>query len=77
MPDQDLENPKQFLTRLTNKKVRVFFKWGQYYEGLLMEYDKYFNFVLADCKEVDFDNVSELGRVFIRCNNVKMIQEYK
>jgi small nuclear ribonucleoprotein (snRNP)-like protein len=69
------ENPKQFLTRLNNKKVRVYLKWGQYYEGLLLEYDNYFNIVLTDCKEYENENFSELGKTFIRCNNIKIIQE--
>lgn len=76
MNENVLENPKQFLSRLVNKKVRVFLKWGQYYEGNLIEYDKYFNLVLNECKEFDNENINEVNRIFIRCNNVKIIQEF-
>ncbi|EEQ82101.1 hypothetical protein NCER_101246 [Vairimorpha ceranae BRL01] len=69
------ENPKQFLNRLINKKIRIFLKWGQYYEGVLIEFDKYFNFVLSECKEYDNEFINEMGSIFIRCNNVKTVQE--
>lgn len=69
------ENPKQFLKRLESKKVRVFTKWGFYYEGTLQQIDKYFNLIIIDCIEYNNNVQINLGRALIRCNNVKIVQE--
>lgn len=69
------ENPKQFLSRLVHKKVKVVLKWGLTYEGILLSSDNYFNILLDDCYESDDNNKSNIGQVSIRCNNVKMIVE--
>jgi small nuclear ribonucleoprotein F len=70
-----MENPKQFLARLQDKRVLVVLKWGPEYEGRLKSTDNYFNVLLSECVERNGEEDSKVGEVSIRCNNIKMIAE--
>lgn len=70
------ENPLQFMKNSVNKQVRIVLKWNMHYEGELCEFDNYFNIVLNNASEfIDDQYIGQIGKIAIRCNNVKMIQK--
>lgn len=69
------ENPKQFLQRMKDRRVRVVLKWGQEYKGVFVASDNYFNVLLDRCTERDGESAAEIGEVSIRCNNIRSISE--
>ncbi|KAI4290730.1 U6 snRNA-associated Sm-like protein LSm6 [Pancytospora philotis] len=69
------ETPVQFLDRLRGRRVAVHLKWGIIYRGMLGCVDRYMNVVLTDAAEVNAGSELRVGETYIRCNNVKLIEE--
>ncbi|KAI5168289.1 hypothetical protein PAEPH01_0002 [Pancytospora epiphaga] len=70
-----LETPYQFLENMRGRQVRVILKWGTVYKGEFVCYDKYMNIVLIETLELTQTKEIPLGEVWIRHNNVKMIEK--
>ncbi|KAG5420208.1 hypothetical protein I9W82_002088 [Candida metapsilosis] len=74
-------NPKPFIKSLIGKQVVVRLKWNKTeYRGQLISTDNYLNLQLDNTFEIIYDDNSReeaIGSIFIRCNNVLFIREYK
>ncbi|KGQ85270.1 small nuclear ribonucleoprotein F [Candida albicans L26] len=78
-------NPTPFLKSLIGKTIIVRLKWNKtQYKGTLVSIDNYMNLQLDQTYEIisestDTDATKEelIGEIFIRCNNVLFIREYK
>ncbi|CAD1813150.1 Small nuclear ribonucleoprotein F domain protein [Candida parapsilosis] len=76
-------NPKPFIKSLIGQEVVVRLKWNKTeYRGQLMSTDNYLNLQLDNTFEIIYDSEDkfreeEIGSIFIRCNNVLFIREYK
>ncbi|KAI5961686.1 hypothetical protein KGF57_001620 [Candida theae] len=76
-------NPKPFMKSLIGKQVVVRLKWNKTeYRGQLISTDNYLNLQLNDTFEIIYDSDDNpreeaIGSIFIRCNNVLFIREYK
>lgn len=65
--------PTNLLEKALNTKVSLLLKDNRLFEGKLIGYDDYMNFVLEDADEIIGDNVRRLGLVIVRGNNVVSI----
>ncbi|RVD92884.1 hypothetical protein TUBRATIS_005920 [Tubulinosema ratisbonensis] len=76
MNKPELENPKQFLLRILNKKVKITLRSNLEYIGILESVDEYFNVLLSQSIEyVKNEEQGYIGELLIRCNNVIFIKE--
>lgn len=68
-------NPRPFLADCIGQSVTVKLKWGMDYTGVLISFDKYMNYQLAEATEwVNGENRGLLGDIIVRCNNVLYVQ---
>ncbi|KAI3403311.2 hypothetical protein KGF56_003899 [Candida oxycetoniae] len=84
-------NPKPFIKSLINRQVVVRLKWNKTeYRGKLISTDNYLNLQLDNTYEIIYEPSSSgskneeekvreelIGNIFIRCNNVLFIREWK
>lgn len=65
--------PINLLEKALNTKVSLLLKDNRIFEGKLIGYDDYMNFVLENADEIIGENVRRLGTVIVRGNNVVSI----
>lgn len=71
-------NPANFLDYHKNKEVIVALKWNNLkYLGTLDSFDRFHNLLLKNVTEISENEQQStiLSEMFIRCNNVKYIQQ--
>ncbi|GIY52440.1 hypothetical protein CDAR_181121 [Caerostris darwini] len=71
-------NPLKFLSTLMGKKVIVTLKMDRQFVGTLTKTDAYMNLALEDAADFVNGKASKHREtcLLIRCNNLKMVQEY-
>lgn len=77
MSDTKHIDPALFLQSVVGRRVAIKLKWGQLYVGQLVSIDAFMNVLLENCHEYESGSseVSELGDVLVRCNNVLYVRE--
>ena len=75
--DNQIINPKNFLSYLIGKNILVKLKWGIEYKGKLVSFDNYINLRIENTEEwLDGKKIGRLGEIVIRCNNIQFIAEF-
>ena len=67
-------NPLSLIYRNVDKRVTVYLKGGEKYQGILTKVDGYMNLVLEDTVEEKSKRSAKYGRVLIRGNNILLIK---
>ena len=67
-------NPISLIYRNVNKRVMVYLKGGERYQGILAKVDSHMNIVIEDTMEEKSDKSTKYGRVLIRGNNILLIR---
>jgi small nuclear ribonucleoprotein G len=67
-------NPVSLIYRYVDKRVTVYLKGGEKYEGILAKVDGYMNLVLEDTVEEKTNKSAKYGKVLIRGNNILLIR---
>lgn len=67
-------NPLSLIYRNVDRRVTVYLKGGERYQGILAKVDGYMNLVLEDTVEEKSNRSAKYGRVLIRGNNILLIK---